>query len=660
MVERRERRDERGQRGRADQADPAQQKAGSRRWQWVAIAIATFVLLLGFGVSAFREFADLADTPTAQIADVSSERLLALGSTVGFAAAYDTHAWLGLPYARPPVDALRWRAPQAPEAWADTRDALRFGPPCVQLSSPLGGVSSDDPDGFAGAEDCLYLNIWAPRAEPDRVASGEERLPVMVWIHGGGNRSGHSGSAMYDGARLAGTENVVVVSFNYRLGPLGWFSHSALRSTSASAQEASGNFGTLDQLQALEWVQSNIEEFGGDPQNVTIFGESAGGTNVLAMLLVDDAHDLFQRAIVQSGSTDSVSRAEAENELSADVPGRRHSSAEAVVALLEGAGVVPDRDAARGYAASLPAADLAEFLRGRTAREIVDAYRNPDRPGSLEVPRLIRDGALLPQGDWNAEFRAGRFNRVPIILGSNRDEMKLFLFSDEEHVSQRFGMIFRVRDLDDYERRARYHSDLWRVRGVTRPATSISEALSESERAEIFAYRFDWDELPRFLGADLAVLLGAAHGFEVPFVFGTFDLGSPLFNRLIFSADTALTREALSARLMSYWAEFARHGRPGRGGDGSQPNWAPWTSSPDDESGTASLLVLDTEADGGIRIVASRLSTDHVIAAVDAEPDLDQNEKCELFYDLFSGSSDWSAERYRGIGRRGCAEYPRE
>lgn len=643
-----------------DRVGQEESKPGTKRWRWIAAAIVTLVLVIGVGVSVLREMAVSTDAPPIRIADVSSERLLALGSAVGFAAAHDTHAWLGLPYARPPVEALRWRAPQPPEAWADTRDALRFGAPCVQLSSPIGGVTSEDPEGFAGSEDCLYLNIWAPRAEPDRVASGDDRLPVMVWIHGGGNQIGHSGSAMYDGARLAGIEDVIVVSFNYRLGPFGWFAHSAIRSSSENAAEASGNFGTLDQVRALEWIQSNIEEFGGDPHNVTIFGESAGGTNVLAMLLVDDARDLFQRAIVQSGSTNSVSRAEAENALSDDIPGHRHSSAETVAAMIEWAGVVPDREAARGYAESLPDADLAAFLRGRTAREVVEAYRNPDRPGSLDVPRLIRDGAVLPKVDWNAEFRAGRFNRVPIILGSNRDEMKLFLFGDEAHVRQHFGMIFRVRDLEDYERRARYHSDLWRVRGVTRPATAISEALSSSGRAEVFAYRFDWDELPHFLGADFSVLLGAAHGFEIPFVFGTFDLGSPLLNRLVFNADTAATREALSARVMSYWAEFARNGRPGRGSDGKQPTWEPWTNSPAGQPGTASLLVLDTESDGGIRVVASRLSRDHVIAAVDAEPGLDQNEKCELFYDLFSRSSNWSAERYQRIGRRGCAEYPRE
>jgi para-nitrobenzyl esterase len=455
---------------------------------------------------------------------------------------------------------------------------------------------------------------------------------------------------MYDGARLAGIEEVIVVSFNYRLGPFGWFSHPALRSSATDEFEASGNFGTLDQIRALEWVRENIAEFGGDPDNVTIFGESAGGTNVLALLVVEAAQDLFHRAIAQSGSTDSISRIEAENSLTAEVPGQRHSSAEIVVSLLDEAGVVPDRDAARGYAQALPEGDLADFLRGRSAREIIDAYRNPDRRGALEVPRLIRDGALLPIGDWLSEYRAGRFNRVPVMLGSNRDEMKLFLSQDEKLVRRRFGVFYRIRDIEDYERRSRYHSELWTVRAVSRPAS----AISDSGLADVFAYRFDWDELPGFFGVDLSKLLGAAHGFEIPFVFGNFDLGSSALARMLFDDESLSTRQDLSARMMGYWAEFARNGRPGSGDTGDQLEWQPWATA---ASPTARVLVLDTPADGGIRLAEIVLSRDHVIAAVDAEPDLGQDEKCELFFDLFSQSPDWSIEEYRAIGRRGCADF---
>lgn len=634
--------------------EPNEENPGMKRWRWISIAIGLVLVSIVIGIFSLARIWMPAGEPTVQIADVSSERLLGLGSVVGFAAPHGTHAWLGIPFALPPVAGLRWRAPQPPAAWADTLDALAFGPPCVQLGSRFGGVPSEDPDGLAGSEDCLYLNVWAPRREPDGVATADERLPVMVWIHGGGNQIGHSGSSMYDGARLAGSEDVVLVSFNYRLGPFGWFSHPALRSSATDLLEASGNFGTLDQIRALEWVQANIEEFGGDPDNVTIFGESAGGTNVLALLVVDAARGLFHRAIAQSGSTDSVSRGEAENDLTAEVAGQRHSSTEIMVSLLEQAGVVPDRDAARGYAETLPEADLLEFLRGRSVRQIVDAYRNPDQPERLEVPRLIRDGALLPVGDWLSEYRAGRFHQVPVMLGTNRDEMKLFLSQNEKLVRRRFGVLYRIRDLEDYERRSRYHSDLWTVRAVARPAS----AISDSGFLDVFAYRFDWDELPRFLGVDYSELFGAAHGFEIPFVFGNFDLGSSPLGRVLFDEESAPARRELSDRMMGYWAEFARHGQPGRGGSEDQPQWQRWTASASATPSTAKILVFDTPRDGGIRLSTVTLSRDHIIAAVDAEPDLDQDEKCELFLDLFSHRPDWSIEEYRRIGRRGCADFP--
>jgi len=584
------------------------------------------------------------------IADVSSARLLGVGSVVGYASEYETHAWLGIPFARPPVGPLRWRAPEPPDGWVETLDALSVGSPCLQLASPLGGIEAEDGEGFGGSEDCLYLNVWAPRAEPENVPVSEDRLPVMVWIHGGGNTIGQGGAAMYDGAMLAGREGVVVVSFNYRLGPLGWFSHPALRASARDALEASGNFGTLDQIRALEWVRENISEFGGDPGNVTIFGESAGGTNVLALMLSDAASGLFHRAIAQSGSTDLFARSVAENPRDAALPGHRHSSEEIVVKLLEEAGLVPDREAARDYAEALPAPDLAELLRSRPGREILNAYRDPEDPSRLDLPRPIRDGVLLPRRDPIEEFRSGRFNHVPLILGSNRDEMKLFFSQDEQHVRRHFGLLYRIRDREDYERRARYHSDLWAVRAVSQPATAIRDSGWE----QLFAYRFDWDELPSLLGQDMSVLLGAAHGFELPFLFGTFDLGDPLLSRMLFPDRTRPGRERLSEEMMAYWAEFARTGQPGRGGRSDLPEWLRWSAGVDS---AANVLVLDSQADGGIRIAQTNLSRELVIAAVDAESELGQAEKCALFLDLFADRPDWDPEEYLRIGRRGCAEY---
>ncbi len=239
---------------------------------------------------------------------------------------------------------------------------------------------------------------------------------------------------------------------------------------------------------------------------------------------------------------------------------------------------------------------------------------------------------------------------MPLILGSNRDEMKLFLSQNEAHVRSYFGLLYRIRDREDYERRARYHSDLKTVRAVSQPAT----AIRDSGWDQIYAYRFDWDELPSLLGQDMAVLLGAAHGFELPFLFGTFDLGDPLLSRMLFPERTRASRERLAEEMMAYWAEFARSGRPDRGGREDLPEWPRWSSGPDP---AANVLVLDSEADGGIRIARTNLSRELVIAAVDAESGLEQAEKCALFLDLFADRPDWNPEEFLAIGRRGCADY---
>jgi para-nitrobenzyl esterase len=179
----------------------------------------------------------------------------------------------------------------------------------------------------------------------------------------------------------------------------------------------------------------------------------------------------------------------------------------------------------------------------------------------------------------------------------------------------------------------------------------------------VYGYRFDWDEEPRLLGTDLALLLGAAHGFEIPFVFGNFDLGDPFFNAVIFNDENLAARERLAERIMGYWAEFARTGRPGRGRRDDSPEWLSWSDTETREvarEDLARLMILDTEADGGIRVASTRMTRDHVIAAVDSEPSLEQGEKCALFRDLFMDRPDWNVDEYRRIGRGGCADFPIE
>ena len=605
-----------------------------RRWP---VILASVVVALAIGLYQTRTFWAPIQPRITPIADVSSERLLALGSVVGFAADDEAHAWLGLPFALPPVDQLRWRAPRRPAAWADTRDALDFGRPCVQLGSMLGGVPAEDEDGLAGDEDCLYLNVWAPRVEAESVPTGDAQWPVMVFIHGGGNIRGYSGARMYDGAKLAGRENVIVVSIAYRVGPLGFFSHPALRSEADDAVEASGNFGLLDQISALEWVQSHIEEFGGNAANVTIFGQSAGGQDVFALLLAERSKGLFHRAIAQSGVLATVSRAEAENPVNAAEPGWRQSSAEAVVSLLERAGVVPDRGAARNYAEELPAVDLLGFLRSRSAREVLDVYRDPERPEALRVPKLIRDGALLPAGDWLEEMRAGRFHNVPILAGANRDEWKLYMTQDEDLVRQRFGVFFRVRDPESYERFSRLHSGWWAMAGVTNPLNALEYGGAKA----LFGYRFDWDELSPLLGQDASEIIGAAHGFELPLLFGSFDLGDPLLSRLLYAEEGRAGREELSRQMMAYWATFARSGDPGRGGGKDLPEWSAWNSGVGTaQNGPGRWMILDAPDDGGLRMSAAHATRTRLVAEIEADTSWDVATRCAFYEDLL-----WKHER---------------
>ena len=614
------------------------------RWgfaQGVA-ALAAVLLLVALWVGA-PEAPD-APSEALPIADVASERLTTLGSVVGLAGSGESHAWLGIPFAAPPSGELRWRPPRRPDPWTDTLDALAYGSPCVQLASGFGGVSDQDPGSFAGDEDCLYLNLWSPRFDAAEVPTGDDRMPVMVWIHGGGNTIGYAGS-FYEGSLLATRHRVVVVSVNYRLGALGWLAHPALLAGGEEGEPKSGNFGTLDLIAALGWVAENIEFFGGDPDNVTIFGESAGGKNVLSLLASPMAAGLFHRAIVQSGAVDTVSLASAVNYTDEEPPGDPFSAKEVVLRLLIRDGSASDRPSARFFAEGLEDPEIAAFLRRKTAEEILSAYRDEPDSADIRPPRVIRDGVVLPHRRLLDLFsEPGAFRGVPIILGSNRDEIKLFLSQDPEWVSQSLGVVTRVRDEARYNFVSGMHSDLWKVRGVDEPAA----ALSRSQEAGVYAYRFDWDEEPVRLGTDLGMLLGAAHGLEIPFVFGHFRFGDETTAELIFDEADEPGRRFISDAMMSYWAEFAYAGAPGRGRSGGLPEWSAWGSD------VGQFLVFDTPADGGLRMSADTLTTQALLARLEGDTDLDQAEKCELYRDLFEGSVDWNQAAYSGLGDGGC------
>jgi para-nitrobenzyl esterase len=487
-----------------------------------------------------------------------------------------------------------------------------------------------------GSEDCLTLNIWAPRFTPAELETAP-RLPVMVWIHGGGNTIGTA--RFYVGGHLASAGRVIVVTVQYRLGPLGWFRHPALRAEARDAVEAAGNFGTLDLIRALEWVQENIAAFGGDPGNVTIFGESAGGTNVFSLLLSPQARGLFHRAIVQSGGLRFAEPGQAD--FPASEGGDSNGGAEVVLRFWTAR--TGSREAAQATIAKMPPHELATALRSLPAEELLQLFR-PEPTGMIRMPLVFRDGTVLPGEAPVESLRSGRFHPVPLLVGTNRDEAKLFLAVDRDLVTYRLWVLPRVRDQHLYALIAGYLSRLWKARGADEPA----QAISQHAGTRVFVYRFDWDEEPRFWGTDLAFLLGAAHGLEIPFVFGHFDLGR-LGNRL-FTHENLEGRIALSEAMLSYWAAFAAAGNPGRGLTGHLPDWLPW------DPAAPRFLVLDTPAGGGIRMESGMETRAAILDQLANDPRVrSARERC-IVYRYLVETRNLSQREYESL--EVCRDFP--
>ena len=298
----------------------------------------------------------------------------------------------GVPFAAPPVGERRWKPPQPVAPWTEPRACVEFGPACPQNGKDLYGPVGET------NEDCLYLNVWTP------AKSTNAKLPVMFWIHGGGFMFGSGGKACYDGAELAKRGDVVVVTCNYRLGPFGFLAHPAL--TAESPNHASGNYGLMDQIAALQWVQHNIAAFGGDPGCVTIFGQSAGGVSVCALLASPLANNLFHRAIVQSGSA----------------PGNLHDRAAMEALGLE-------------FAKRLGTDDL-KAMRAKSADELLAAVKQGSgKVGEGTQDHLCIDGYVLRES-LQRTLAAGHHHSVPLLGGTTRDEDRLFARVWREYSNQ--------------------------------------------------------------------------------------------------------------------------------------------------------------------------------------------------------------------------------
>jgi len=602
---------------------------------------AIMVMLIIAGVSYFVWDYWYKPPPVVITADPATERVTNTGKVVGYKENNNTHAWLGVPFAKPPVGELRWKSPLPPDRWEDTLEALEFCHACTQIGGPLGNVPPKYYGKAIGSEDCLYLNIWSPEFSPEDIPSAGDRLPVMVWIHGGGNSIGHGGG--YNGKYLAEKYDVMVVTINYRLGPFGWFTHPALREKGTPPEDQSGNYGTLDIIRALTWVKHNIAGFGGDPNNVTIFGESAGALNTLSMVLSPKAKGLFHKAISQSGMARSTTFPKGENYKDDNVPGHAFSSREVINKLLIADNVVSDRKAAAAYQNKMSGGEIAEYLRKKNNLDLLRVY-SAGPFGMISMPMLFQDGEVIPKGNALELFKnTDNYNPVPIILGTNRDEFKLFMSQNPEFVKRYLGIIVRFKDRDFYELFSQYKSDAWKAIGVD----EIASRLSESQEENVYGYRFDWDEEPAILGMDMSMLVGAAHGLEISFVFNNFDRGLGLLD-VLFTDDNLPGRKALANSMSSYWAEFAYTGSPKKGRNGEEFEWQAWDSSGIDSD---KFIIFDTPEGGGLRMSSDIITLIDLKNGLLEETSFPSREKhCATYVSLFKDTPLWNDQEYESLG----------
>jgi len=451
----------------------------------------------------------------------------------------------GVPYAEPPLGPLRFAAPRPAAAWSGVRDATRFGPAAPQRPDALVrrlGLFGDEPQ----AEDCLTLNVWTPGPGPG------DRRPVLVWLHGGAFIGGTSGVPLYDGARLAREGDVVVVTLNYRVGALGFLYLGPGR----------GNFGLLDQLEALRFVARHAAAFGGDPDRVTVFGESAGAGSVCALLAMPAARGLFRRAIVQSAAPAGVLGPAEAAERTAKLLGKLGLGADDVGALRE-----------------VPVEALLD-AQERTHAE------GPFAKGMLFMP--VVDGELLPRAPLEAAA-AGAARDVELLVGTTREEMRLYVLAVlGEGVGDALvprilaaQLAGEVRDpAAAAARLAAGYRRLFAERGLAASAAELFYALQTdlglrwpshllaarhaAHQPRTWAYLFTWPS--PLAGGELR----ACHALDLPFTFGT--LAAPGMAEL---AGAGAEAEGLSARLRAAWVAFARDGDPSHPGLGAWPSFAP-------------------------------------------------------------------------------------
>jgi para-nitrobenzyl esterase len=459
-------------------------------------------------------------------------------------------AFKGIPFAQPPVGDLRWMPPQPLKPWTGTRQATDYASDCMQLPFP----SDAAPLGTKPAEDCLYSNVWRP-------THGGKKLPVMVWIYGGGFVNGGSSPAVYAGTEFA-RRGVVFVSFNYRLGRFGFFAHPAL--TKANPAGPLGNYAYMDQIAALQWVRRNIAAFGGDPKNVTVFGESAGGMSVQTLMTSPMAKGLFQKAIIESGGGRSGGIMPTRY---LDRPGANNTpSAESVgVAFAKSVGITGEDAAALAALRKLTGEQVVAGLNMATM--MTPTYSGPMIDGKVVVETA------------EAAFLGGRAAKIPLIVGANSADIGFTMAKTMDQVFAPFGAA------KDAAKAAYDPHNSGNVREVgtavsadqfmVEPARFLAR-ISAAAGLPTYEYRFSYvaDSMRK-------QWKGAPHATEIPFVFDTV---AEKYGKALTPEDKAIAEAA-----NTYWANFAKHGDPN---GGSLPKWPAYELKTD--------MILDFTAKGPV------------------------------------------------------------
>lgn len=500
-------------------------------------------------------------------------------------------AWLGVPYAKPPVNDLRWKAPQKPEKWNDILETKEFPNMALQLSGAH----------IIGSEDCLYLNIYRPNSE-------DVNLPVMVFIHGGNNQSGSSQS--FKGDVLATNTNSIIVSIQYRLGALGWLNIPAVKT--GDPLEDSGNFGLLDIHESLVWVNENIKAFGGNPNNVTISGQSAGGRDVMATLISPLFKGDFHKAIALSGGM-TVTDPQVGQEIATRALGKL---------VVEDSIKATNEEAIEWLNGSFK--EASDYLKKLSGERMAGLMTNAAI--RMEVfPHLFADGVVIPKEGFGV-FETGEYNKVPIILGSDYSEFSVFAATDPLFVKAFYDGTLETDEIlsDQFEFVNKYGSMLYSGFNADKSAEKLAEI---EEQPGVYAYRFIWGEDDTILSPGWGTLLGAFHGIDMDFVTGK----NETFVQTNYTEANRSGREALTRIMHQYIKNFLHTGNPNGAG---LVDWSPWSNS----NGEPKLIVFDADKEKAIVKMTSKfVNENEVFKAMDADNLLSNQEKKKLIATVLSG-----------------------